>query len=88
MEFYLFMVRKFIMIMFALIITGLLTLAWSQTAVSPTWNHDPNFQAGTSTLVSSQISNPFDNTYTINFLNPTTSNPPYLAMGLKSYTGI
>lgn len=74
-----------IMIMFVLIIGALLTLSRSQTAVSPTWNHDPNFQAGTSTLVSSPISNPFTNIYYVSFLTPTSSNPPYLAIGLKSY---
>lgn len=73
--------------MIAILLLCLIGLSGCQNTSSPTWAQSPYFQAGSSSLITTTTSAPFTNSYNIPFSPVTATDPPYLAIGLKSYTG-
>ena len=62
-------------------------LASSFATTSPTWIAHTSFRAGSASLITSVTASPNVLSYTVFFTAAMISNPPGMAIGIKSYKG-
>ena len=75
------------MLLFTLAVLIFMVSPVTITTASPLWQSDSNFRAGTSTLIWSAVTAPYDQTFPVYFTSPMLSTPPCIAIGYQSYEG-